>query len=57
VAGLGLDVDVAARFNARGAGRRGVWPYVRLTVQALTAAPARTYTPTWMAPAAPRTPS
>jgi YegS/Rv2252/BmrU family lipid kinase len=28
LAGIGLDALVAARFNARGSGRRGFWPYV-----------------------------
>ena len=44
VAGLGLDAAVAAGFNARGAGRRGVWPYIRLALEALTTTPARSYT-------------
>jgi YegS/Rv2252/BmrU family lipid kinase len=34
-AGIGLDVEVAARFNARARGRRGLLPYLLLTTRAL----------------------
>lgn len=33
IAGFGFDARVAARFNARGAGRRGGWPYVVIGVR------------------------
>ncbi|MGH7265030.1 MAG: diacylglycerol/lipid kinase family protein, partial [Candidatus Rokuibacteriota bacterium] len=35
LAGIGLDAAVAARFNARQGGRRGVWPYLVLGVREL----------------------
>jgi YegS/Rv2252/BmrU family lipid kinase len=35
VAGLGLDAVVAARFNARPGGRRGLWPYLALALREL----------------------
>lgn len=33
IAGIGFDARVAALFNARGAGRRGGWPYVAIGVR------------------------
>jgi diacylglycerol kinase (ATP) len=33
IAGIGFDARVAALFNARGAGRRGGWPYVVIGVR------------------------
>lgn len=34
-AGIGFDAHVAARFNARPAGRRGLWPYLALGLREL----------------------
>jgi diacylglycerol kinase (ATP) len=34
-AGIGLDAEVAARFNARAQGRRGLLPYLGLAIRAL----------------------
>jgi diacylglycerol kinase (ATP) len=56
VAGIGLDAQVAARFNARPAGGRGLWPYVWIGAQELLRYRARPYTirtgdETWQAEA------
>lgn len=44
VAGVGLDALVAARFNARSAGRRGLWPYVAIGTREILRYRAREYT-------------
>jgi YegS/Rv2252/BmrU family lipid kinase len=44
VAGIGLDAEVAARFNERRGGRRGVWPYLLIGVGTLARHRPRTYT-------------
>jgi YegS/Rv2252/BmrU family lipid kinase len=56
VAGVGLDAEVAARFNARPAGPRGLWPYVRIGARELLRYRAREYairagTEAWREPA------
>jgi YegS/Rv2252/BmrU family lipid kinase len=35
IAGTGLDAAVAAQFNRRALGRRGMWPYVRIALREL----------------------
>jgi len=44
VAGIGLDAEVAARFNARPGARRGLWPYVWMGAHELLRYRAREYT-------------
>jgi YegS/Rv2252/BmrU family lipid kinase len=44
VAGIGLDAEVAARFNARRGGRRGLGPYVWMGARELLRYRAREYT-------------
>jgi YegS/Rv2252/BmrU family lipid kinase len=44
VAGIGLDAQVAARFNARPGRRRGLWPYVWMGAHELLRYRAREYT-------------
>jgi YegS/Rv2252/BmrU family lipid kinase len=44
VAGIGLDAQVAARFNARPSGGRGLWPYVWMGAHELLRYRARPYT-------------
>jgi YegS/Rv2252/BmrU family lipid kinase len=44
VAGIGLDAEVAARFNARRGGRRGLGPYVWMGARELLRYRARQYT-------------
>ncbi len=44
LAGIGLDAHVAARFNARPGGRRGVWPYLTIGVREIFRYRAREYT-------------
>ena len=44
VAGIGLDAEVAARFNRRHRGRRGLWPYVWMGAHELLRHPGREYT-------------
>jgi YegS/Rv2252/BmrU family lipid kinase len=44
LAGIGLDAEVAARFNARSAGRRGLWPYVAMTAREVLRYHPREYT-------------
>jgi YegS/Rv2252/BmrU family lipid kinase len=44
LAGIGLDAEVAARFNVRHRGRRGVWPYVWMGAHELLRYRAREYT-------------
>jgi YegS/Rv2252/BmrU family lipid kinase len=41
--GIGLDAQVAARFNARGARPRGLWPYVAIGVREVLRYRARDY--------------
>jgi YegS/Rv2252/BmrU family lipid kinase len=41
--GIGLDAHVAARFNARPRGRRGVWPYVAISAREILSYRAREY--------------
>jgi YegS/Rv2252/BmrU family lipid kinase len=43
LAGIGLDAAVAARFNARHGGRRGLWPYLLLGVREACRYRARDY--------------
>jgi diacylglycerol kinase family enzyme len=43
-AGIGLDAEVAARFNARARGRCGLLPYLPLAIQALWLAQPVSYT-------------
>jgi YegS/Rv2252/BmrU family lipid kinase len=43
LAGIGLDAHVAARFNARPSGRRGLWPYVAIGTRELLRYRAREY--------------
>jgi diacylglycerol kinase (ATP) len=44
VAGIGVDAEVAARFNQRRGGRRGFWPYLAIGMRTLVRHRARTYT-------------
>jgi diacylglycerol kinase family enzyme len=41
--GIGLDAQVAARFNARGARPRGLWPYLAIGVREILRYRARDY--------------
>jgi YegS/Rv2252/BmrU family lipid kinase len=43
LAGVGLDAQVAARFNARGGRRRGLWPYVAIAAREILRYRAREY--------------
>jgi diacylglycerol kinase family enzyme len=43
LAGVGLDAHVAARFNARPRGHRGLWPYVAIGARELLRYRAREY--------------
>lgn len=43
LAGIGLDAEVAARFNARAQGRRGLLPYLALGLQAILTEAGRAY--------------
>jgi diacylglycerol kinase family enzyme len=43
LAGVGLDAHVAARFNARRTGRRGLWPYVAISAREILRYRAREY--------------
>jgi YegS/Rv2252/BmrU family lipid kinase len=44
VAGIGLDAHIAARFNARRSGRRGLWRYVVIGAREILRYRAREYT-------------
>jgi YegS/Rv2252/BmrU family lipid kinase len=44
LAGIGLDAHVAALFNARRGGRRGLWPYLAIGVREILRYRAREYT-------------